>query len=143
MSPLWFLTESSEYPSRQLEIFLRMKRWTWTISGKCLEKLIPGSKSLYNPWISLPWLWLSVKWPMKQKCCGSTAGKAFQTQGVGFSEAYLFACLFSDFKYPWIYIFGDQSRKLLRGIFFFPWTVYNVFQMKDNFSRRIYHNWEY
>ena len=79
--------------------------------GEYLEKVIPGSKSLYNPWISPSWLWLYVKWPIKQKWCGPRAEKAIQTQGVGFSEAYVFASLlFSDFMYPWIYFFGTRAE---------------------------------
>ena len=110
--------------------------------GEYLEEVIPGSKSLYNPWISPSWLWLYVKWPIKQKCCGPRAEKAIQTQGVGFQRPmYLLVCC-SQTLCIHGYIFWDQSRKLLRGIFFF-WKVYNFFQMEDNFYRRLYHNWEY
>lgn len=32
----------------------------------------------------LLWLWFSVKWPTKQKCCGPAVDKPLQTWGVGF-----------------------------------------------------------
>lgn len=41
-------------PRHSGEVFWGWSGWTWTISGECLNKVILGSKSHCNPWISPP-----------------------------------------------------------------------------------------
>lgn len=103
--------------------------------GKCSKKW-SLDQSLYNPWISLPWLWLSVKWPMKQKCQGPQQRKLFRLKGWGL-EAYVFACLlFSHFKYPWIYFWGPE-QKTPKGIFFLEGTKWKIIFPEESIKLRV------